>query len=439
MVAVAPSRASSAFDVGGILPDIPRYSSGGSIRLLRGLDGKRRSVRYAEVARVNPWVAASINARAGVASRVPLHVFRPDPEGREGHRQRVRPGDGGPGDTLARLLATPEPGISGRKWRRRLLGDVLTHGCTLAEFIFSGSQIVELRWQPWVDVVPKLSEDGLRVEVFKVPVARRVTDLGYRQVDEMRVVDVADTLLLTIGDDTETPLGVSPLASLHATHALHDAAWRFARSYLEEGMFPTGVVELPAQATIAQAMVTRELLEELYVGPDRAGKPAVIGFGKWQQVMATPEGAKLVELAKASRDEVGAAYRSPLTVLGDLSAVNKASSQTAREQWIRDVVGEDVNVLETEIQTQVVGRSRRWSSDGIHIEGQLAEMLRPDMVELSKVIQREVGAPVLTPNDGRRLINYPPLPDPRADELVFNPGTPTAPDDDEEREPPEDE
>lgn len=406
-------------------PNVPDYAGRGTVRLLADLDGRRRAQRYAEIARTNPWVMAAINARAGLASRVPIHTYRTADV--PGGRQRVRPGDGGPGEHIARLILHPEPGrrVSGRRMRRRVFGDALTHGNGLIEVLRSGAQQVGLRWQPWTDVDPVYTDDRLAVDTWKVPVDRRTTGIGHAlRVSEMRAVDGVNAVHLAIGDDTEGPLGVSPLAALHATHALHEAAMRFARAYLEEGMFPSGVVELPHQATIAQAKLTRELLADLHVGIERGGKPGVIGFGTWKQLMASPEGAKLVELAKASREEVAGAYRVPMTILGDNQSSNKATAHTARLQFVRDVVGEDVAVEETELNTQLLAPSSRMSAAGVFVEAVLGELLRPDPEALSVMIRREVGGPILTPNEGRQLVNRPPLDDPRANELVFNPGTP---------------
>lgn len=412
-----------AADFSGGIPQ--RHQQTGSVELLRDDTGVRHHQRYAVVARTNPWVMSSVNERAALASRAPLHVFRPqlaDPQ----RRERVRVGDDGPGVTLARLLHRPAERKSGQRFRRRLAGDRLVHGNAFAEFVYDGAQIVGLRWHPWNGVVPRFSDDGLDLVAVDVPTQRR--HRWWQTLDvagsRMRTIPVEDGLHLTINDDTESPLGVSPLESLHATHALHEAAWRFARAYLENGMFPSGVVELPEKATLEQAKLTRELIEQLQVGVEKGGRPGVIGFGKWQQVMATPEGAKLVELAKASREEVATAYR--MAWLGNVEDMNRATAEQARQAFIRDVVGEDVGVFEAEINAQMVGPSRRWSEAGVFVEGELGELLRPDMEALAKVIQSEVGAPVLTPNEGRELLNKPPLPGEEGNRLVLNPGTPGA-------------
>lgn len=407
------------------VPAMPAYAAGGSVELLRDETGSRRRVRFAEIARSNPWVMASVNERASLASRVPIHVFRPVPAGRDGHRERVRVGDDGAGEGLARLLAHPEPRLSGRRLRRRVVGDLLVHSNALLEKVRQGGQVVGLRWQPWLGVDPLGSDDGLSITAWRVPVQRR---LGWLQVTPpagpWRTIDAEDAIHVTLNDDTETPLGVSLLESLHATHALHEAAWRFARHYLEEGAFPSGVVEISDRATLEQAKLTRELIQELHTGVHRGGRPAVIGFGKWQQVTATPEGAKLVELARESRNEVAGAYR--MAWLGNLEDQNRATAEQARKAFIRDVVGEDVGVIETEINAQLVSPRRRWSEAGVFVEAQLGELLRPDMEAMSDVIHKQVGAPVMTINEGRRLLNLPPLDRAEADRITLAPGTPGA-------------
>ena len=390
-----------------------------SVALLPEADGSRRRVSYSEIARVNPWVRAAVNARAGVASRVPMHVFRPLDA--DGERERVRSTDGGAGAQLAALVESP--GVSGRRFRRQLIGDMLTHGNALAQMLFSGGLIAGLRRQPWDDVEPHLTDEGLDVESFEVPVERATSGLGRRLVSETTHLDPADVIHLTLDDDTDGPLGVSPLAALHATHALHEAVWRFALQYLTNGVFPSGVVELPAQATQQAARYMVELMNELHAGLANAGAPLPVA-GKWHQVSASPEGARIIELAKQSREEVSAAYQVDLSMMGDTGNSNKATAIAVRQRFVRDIVGGDVAILESEFNHQLVRRQTRWRQAGLWVEANMWELLRPDAVELSQVIQREVGGPVLTPNDGRRLLNLRPLEDPRADRLILNPGTP---------------
>lgn len=408
---------------------LPSQTTGsGSVELLRDETGVRRQQRYAAVARTNPWVMSSVNERAALTSRAPLHVFRPTADGRSGSRERVRAIDDGPGVSLARLLTHPAPRLSGQKFRRWVSGDRLVHGNAWIEMVRDGGAITQLTWQPANGVQPAFTEEGLDITGMWVPRQRRHRWWQPVETDRrnMRFVAVEDLIHLTINEDTESPLGISPLESLHATHALHEAAWRFARAYLENGMFPSGVVELPEKATLAQAQLTRELIEQLQTGVERGGKPGVIGFGQWKQIMATPEGAKLVELAQASRDEVATAYRMAWLGQAGAAQMNRATAEQARQAFIRDVVGEDVAVLEAELNAQLVAPSRRWSQDGVFVEGELGELLRPDMEALATVINAEVGAPVLTPNEGRQLLNKEPLDDGRADQLILNPGTPGA-------------
>lgn len=402
----------------------------------------RRSVRYAEIARTNPWVRAAVDVRASVGSRVPLHVFRPttDDDDNRGDRMRVRAGEGGPGARLPELLGRPEPRLSGRRFRRRILTDRLIHGTALVEQLRSGGQVVGLAWHPWSDVVPHATDDGRELTALEVPVSRR-TDLfpGLRHLGETRMIDRDDAILVLDVEEislTHGPVGLSPLASMHATHALYDAAMRFALAYLDNGIFPAGVVELDPKFSPEAATATRELLEAIHARVENAGTTPVLA-GRWRQVMATPEGAKLLELAKWSREEVAAGYRIPLPVLGDISTSNRSTSQSSREQFVRDVVGDDVSILESEFNAQLVGGNRRWSAAGLWVEGQLAEQLRPDMAAMANVLHKQVGGPVMTPNDGRRVINLEPLEDERADRLIFNPGTPESdieedPDDDED-------
>lgn len=419
-------------------------SGAGSTRLAKGLDGLRRRVRNAEVARANPWVRAAVNARTSVASRVPIHVFVPSTMTVNGtvrhYRERVRAGSALVGADLAGLMVTPSPARSGRRWARTLLGDVLVHGNALLEEVTARGRLRQLVWQPWVDVKPHISPDGLSVEAYEVPTERHTGGLwtpGVRGVGPTRMLDRDAVTHLVVEDDLEVregPIGISPIESLAYTHALHDAAMRFALHYLDNGIFPTGAVELDKSATPELARATRELLAATHAGVEQGGAPLVFA-GKWHQISATPDGAKLIELAKFSREEVAAGFGMSLQQLGELSGSNRATAQVGRETFVRDVVGSDVALLETEFNAQLVGHYPRLSSAGVFVEGQLAEQLRPDLEARSRIHAR--SGRWMVPNEVRHVENLPPIDDPRADELTFDPGTPTG-EDDREPEPEDD-
>lgn len=397
--------------------------SAGWVSLAARADGSTPTVRFDRIARENPWVRQAVNRRARSAARVPIHVRVPAESGRG--RQRVRPGDRSPAAGLAELLEHPSPGVSAMRLRRKVYGDVHVHGNGLLEKVKRASRVVELRWHPWIDVHVVMTEDGLGVEAIAVPTERSIgTDARVLSVGpgRWRWLSPDDVIIVNHGEDTAGPLGVSPIESLRFTHRLHDAVNRFVASILDESVVPSGFWGLDASVTPEQARLTREFLEDLHAGVDQAGKP-MVGWGKWQSFVPDAAASKIVELAEKSRAEVAAAYDLPTSQQNSENA-NRASSQVDRETWIRDVVGADVGMFEAELQAQLVRPSPAWRAADAHVEAQLAEQLRPDMVALSSVIVRQVGGPMMTPNEGRKLVGLDPLDDEEADHLILAPGTP---------------
>lgn len=399
-----------------------------SVELLPGADGIARWVRYAEIYYTNPWVRRAVRARAAPVGRTPIHVFGPSnkPSPRPGERDRIRKSDAGPGAKLARLMDEPEEGVSPLRWRSRITSSRLIQGMAVTEKVRDRSgEVVQLRWWPWTWVKP-IIPDGLHLEGIKVPVdsplnRRSLTSQG-PNASKWRAVDRNDLVMWWGDDDTEGGIGRSPLESLASTHALHDAALRFALNYIGNGIHPSGVIEAPAGTPLPALQATRELLQQLYSGVERSGEPLMIA-GKWQQISATPEGARLVELSKACREEVAAGYGVPMSILGATSDTNKATAEVDRTRFIQDTVGEDEATLEAELNTQLVAKSPRWSAAGLWLEGQLGELLRPDMVERLKALESAKG--FMTINERRRVENLPPIDEPWADLPVLDPGTQT--------------
>lgn len=363
--------------------------------------------RAEKLAVANPWVLAAWLARSRPLTMVPINVYeRLGPK----TRQRIHQGDAHPAAALARILgrtADPARRTSAMRLLSLVARDKMLHGDAFARQILTGSRLDALRWVSSTKIVP--------VKIDEVLQAYRIGDT---YIDPSEIVHWRDH---ERGDGI---LGRSPLESLEATNELHDLATKFAQAFMQNGTFPSGWVEVEAGTTPEQLKITRQLIKAAHTGLRNAGN-AMIGYGKWHRVSSTPEAAKLVELSRASREEVSGAFSVPMSVLGDARDTNKA---TAGEDWLRflrNVVGGDVEQISAELDTQLV--EPRFP--GVEINPQMFSLLRPDVVKMAEVINKEVGGPVATANEGRGWIGLEPLDDPMADRLILNPGTPGHDDD----------
>lgn len=373
------------------------YGRSGSIPLVPSM-GRMRSATYRQIYLTNPWVWASVNMLARGVGRLPLHVYALDDRGR---KTRVRgdvgltPGRPLAGQTLDRLLSRPSAGISRNSFFAGTMRDWLVYGNALWEIeresgggLPSGLSRVE-----WRDVVRVVEGKAGRASAYELRDRERLLTRG---------VLAGDVVHFGLGSD-EGALGVSPLESCRHTLALHDALVRHLVAFFGNSMRPSGHISVD-KLTEAKAEQIRQAIEELYASPENAGR-VLITSGKWEGVADTLEHSQIIELIKASREEIAAAYSVPPPVLGILDQAIKSNVKELREHYGRESLGPWASDFEQELMAQLVAPQASWR--GHFVEFQLAELLRPDLEARAMVYQRMQS--VLTIDEIRGFENLPAL------------------------------
>lgn len=380
--------------LGGLDPSsgIPLRQGFRSHRLVDGPGGSIRTARFAEIYKSNPWIWGAVQIKATGLSRFPLHVFEFDAGG---ERRRVRSDlPGTPGrptgpEQLDRILRRPQPGWSRRKLLKRVMVDFGVYHDGLLEKLREGGVIVGLRHHQWGRVSPKISKDGTEVLYFELPDKRRLFP--------------EDVVHLSADDDPDSPLGVSPISSLKWTNALYDAVGRYLMAYFKNQAAPSGHVELPPGSKRDTAKVVRQMISDFYAAPENAGK-VLATLGKWTQVGATPDHSQVIELVRLSREEAATAYRIPPPVMGILDRAIKSNVKELGHQYVRDVLGPDAEMIETELESQLLPDMPSWRHT--FVEFQMAELLRPDPVSEAAML---TNSGWMTIDEKRRTKNMSPL------------------------------
>lgn len=372
--------------------DYPRMYGNGTdlLRLVSGPGGIENVATYGTVYRSNPWVYAAVQAYARGIGRLPLLTYVLDANGNSSRVRGDLPGSTGrpsAGQQLDTLLRFPEPGVPFSRWIRSIVIDRMVFGNALVEKDMSNGGVVpsaiwHVRWSR-VRV-----EEGERVPILWYEI---VGDRGSRKVSPLDVIHFGS------GSDPDSPIGISPLAPMRATLALHDALWRHAVAYMENSARPSGLVSLSKDASEAVIEKTREQVRALYQSPENAGK-VIVTSGTWQSMSDAPDQASLIDLAKLSREEIAAGYGIPQPILGILDKAILNNTRELRAFWNRDVVGPVAAELEDEIMAQLVAPNSALRSHYVAFD--LASVLRPDPEVLGEIAERTRH--VLTPNEQRR-------------------------------------
>lgn len=374
--------------------DFPRAVSNGhaSIPFASLPGGGYQAATYEMVYRSNPWVFAANQAISRGVSRLVMKIYQYDAKG---NRDRIRsdlPGSLGRksvGQSLDALMRQPEPGVGRQEWLRKIVLDKGVYGnAIVTKDRNAATGMPESLWHvPWKRVIVQEGED-VPVLYYEVRSRTGTKDPARFSPD--------DVIHFGRGTDVDSPIGISPLAPLKFTLALHDALWRHAVSYFANAARPSGMVQLDKGASESVIKAIREQVQDLYTSPENAGR-VLVTSGNWQSITDSPDQAQIIELARLSREEVAAAYGIPQPMMGILDRAILNNTKELRNFFQRDTIGVEAAAIEDDLMAQLVLASPAWTS--VFMEFDLAESMRPDLEALAEVAMKMKH--VFTPDEMR--------------------------------------
>jgi HK97 family phage portal protein len=383
-----------------------------TVRLADLPGGTIQTSTYANIYRTNPWIFTAVNAYARGISRLVPKVYEYDPDG---NRTRVRsdlPGSLGRrsvGQTLDFLLRMPEPNVGRQEWLRKIVLDRMVYGNAIVVKDRNPATNVPqaLYHVPWSRVTV-VEGDDVPVLYYEIS-GRGMLSNGYGSNDPRRLAP-EDVIHFGRGTDLDSPIGLSPIAPLKYTLALHDALWRHAVAYFQNSARPSGMIRLDKGATEQTITRVRDQIERLYTAPEQAGK-ILVTSGEWQSMMDAPDQSQIVDLARLSREEISAAYGIPQPMMGILDRAILNNVKELRNYFTRDSIGVEASAIEDDLMAQLVLGSPTWT--GLFLEFDLDVMLRPDLEARADVYEKMRH--VLTPNEMREMEQRAPIDAPEAD------------------------
>jgi HK97 family phage portal protein len=367
-----------------------------------------RTVSYADLVGSQLWVGACVGRLLTWSNLVPLKTYRRT--GPDGERERVRD------HPLARAIESPWPGAGGVQLVEHLLGPKLVHGNTLARVQSGAGDALRFDIKDWRRMRP---------------VRDKATEaiIGWLERDsqsEDHGVPLDETLHIRSWSPLGQ-LGISPLRQLGVTIQLEDAAQRWARSTLQRSFRPSGVVEIapeylklddPAQQALYDATAAR--LRGLYGGADQAGLPPIFPPGiSWKDAApSTAVEVRLLEQRRVNREEAAAIYFIPAPMVGILDKATYSNITTLRQVAYTDGLAPPLVAIESFVNARVC---RELLGDPeVFVEFDFAGVLRGDKLREIQAIREAITAGVLTPNEGRDVINRPRSEVRAADDLFIN-------------------
>lgn len=161
----------------------------------------------------------------------------------------------------------------------------------------------------------------------------------------------------------------------------------FARTFLDRGLAPSGMIELPGILTLEQRKMLTEQFRSRYSGTANAGSTLILDGGMtWKAAQISPEDAELLESRKFGVEEICRLFQVPPPLVQDYSHNTFTNSETAGRwfaqftlaPWARKIEAEFArSVLSTDVELELDLRQRpaRWWNDPDHHAGRSQTVL----------------------------------------------------------------
>ena len=199
-----------------------------------------------------------------------------------------------------------------------LIASTLLTGNGLAEIVRSANgQLTGFRFIPWGMVTVAYLASGRLA--YDVSDGRG----GMRRLLQGEVIHLRDRT-----DDGL--IGRSRLSRAAETVASVAASNQFAKSFLDRGAAPSGVIELPAALTAPQRDALRDQFKARHSGAANAGSTLILDGGMtWKAAQISPEDAELLDTRKFGVEEICRLFQVPPPLVQDYSHNTFTNSETA--------------------------------------------------------------------------------------------------------------
>ena len=148
----------------------------------------------------------------------------------------------------------------------------------------------------------------------------------------------------------------------------------FARSFLDRGAQPSGVIGHPGTMTMEQKSSLREGFEQRHRGSSNAGRALILDGGlTWTAMQVSPEDAELLNSRRFAVEEIARVYGVPPPMIGDLSHGTFTNSREAARWFGQFTLTPRVRRLEAELNKALLGAGSRYE-----IEFDMSSLLRSD-------------------------------------------------------------
>lgn len=273
-----------------------------------------------------------------------------------------------------------------------LIASALLTGNGLAEILRAGNgQLAGFRFIPWGMVTVAYLSSG-----------RLAYDVGDGRGGNRRLLQGE---VIHLRDRTDDGLiGRSRLSRAAETVASVAASNTFAKSFLDRGAAPSGVIELPGTLTADQRSALRDQFKARHSGAANAGSTLILDGGMtWKAAQISPEDAELLETRKFGVEEICRLFQVPPPLVQDYSHNTFTNSETAGRWFAMFTLSPWARKIEAEFARSVFP-----TNGPFELELDLSGFLRGDPATRWNAHKIAIDAGVLDADEVRQIEGWNP-------------------------------
>jgi HK97 family phage portal protein len=337
-------------------------------------------------------VQACVSVVSGTVASLPSYLYRRTPTGRI--EDTAHP--------LARLIASG-PNL------RQSWPDFIEWLC--ASTMLSGNALAELQTDTNGAPVALIPIPWHTVNVMELPSGRIAYDVAettkwpgtagrIRRLFEDEVLHVRDR-----SDDGV--IGRSRLSRAGRTVKSAISLNEHARALFENGIYPSGALQLDGKLAPEQLRALRAALEQNFQGPKKAARFLILDQGvKWQGISISPEDAELLASRKFAVEELCRVFNVPPPLVQDYARNTFTNAATAGRWFAQFTLSPLIRKIEAAFSRQVIGAADRATR---FLEIDMSGLLRGDYEARWQAHKIAVDAGILTVNEVREVEGWNPI------------------------------
>ena len=384
-----PARVGTAARERGVHGDVRAALPGDpfSVQFLRWLGlGSGGEPMGAHAALSTSAVYRAVALISGTIGTLPLRTLQPNSDGTQKRVPSFMDSPAGP---------RPFPMYTPFEWKELALVCLLLHGNAYAQHLYnSAGAIVGLNLLQPTAVHPEADPTAPGGRKYTVT----LDDGGQIVLDGSKLTHI-------MGMSLDGVCGLSPISLARLTFSAARAGDQAAYQRFSNGAMIAGLVT-PEDDDLDpdEARTVRETVDSAMTGPENAGAIAVVNRRlKFQPWMMSAVDAQFIQSRTFQIEEIGRWFGIPPHLLGQ--SEKSTSWGTGIEEQNRGLARHTLQPWTVRMEqrlSRLVAGSRK-------VEFDYAQLLAPSPVEEITLILDQVNGGLITPNEGRRVRNLPPI------------------------------